>query len=98
MMTSSWRLAYDLVVILLSVVAAVLAIALLRVSADSKSFGFLRTLAWIASTVLGLRGIAGLAVDGLSDPVWSPTFVAGGLLFGLVASAAGPRARPTATT
>src|SRR5215831_10435713 len=74
MMTSSWRLAYDLAVILLSVVAGGLALALLRVSADSKFFGFLRTLAWVASVVLGLRGIAGLAVDGLSDLVWSPTF------------------------
>ena len=91
MMTSSWRLAYDLAVILLSVVAAVLALVLLRLSADSKPFGVLRTLAWIASVVLGLRGVAGLAVDGVSDLTWSPTFVVGGLLFGLVASAADPR-------
>jgi hypothetical protein len=98
MMTSSWRYAYDLAVILLSVAAGGLALALLRVSPESRAFGFLRTLSWIASAVLGLRGVAGLAVDGFSDLVWSPTFVAGGLLFGLVASTPAARTRTTTLT
>jgi hypothetical protein len=93
MMTSSWRYAYDLVVVLLSVVAGVLAILLLRPSTHSTADRFLRAMAWIACALLGLRGVAGLVADGISDLVWSPTFLIGGILFGLVAwRPAAPRA------
>jgi hypothetical protein len=42
-------------------------------------------MAWIASAMLTLRGVAGLIVDGTSDPVWWPIFLVGGILFGGVA-------------
>ena len=32
-----------------------------------------------------MRGVAGLLVDGTSDPVWWPTFLLGGILLGGVA-------------
>jgi hypothetical protein len=35
--------------------------------------------------MLTLRGVAGLIVDGSSDPVWWPIFLTGGVLFGGVA-------------
>lgn len=41
--------------------------------------------AWIACGMLTLRGVAGLVVDGASDPVRWPTFLIGGVLFGSVA-------------
>jgi hypothetical protein len=44
-----------------------------------------QTAAWIASGMLLLRGVAGLPVDGASDPVWWPTFLLGGMLLGGVA-------------
>jgi hypothetical protein len=46
---------------------------------------------WTASGALLLRGAAGLVVDGLSDPIWWPTFLTGGLLYGSVASLARSR-------
>jgi hypothetical protein len=46
--------------------------------------------------MLTLRGVAGLVVDGASDPVWWPMFLIGGVLFGSVAWLA--RATKTATS
>ena len=43
---------------------------------------------WIACTVLTLRGVGGMVVDGAADPVWWPIFLTGGLLFGAVACVA----------
>jgi hypothetical protein len=43
------------------------------------------TLAWAASALLTLRGAAGLAVDWVRDPIWWPTYLIGGILFGTVA-------------
>jgi hypothetical protein len=48
--------------------------------------------AWLGSGLLMLRAIAGLVVDGRSDPIWWPIFLAGGTLLGTVAWNA--RARP----
>jgi len=80
-MTSWWRYTYDVVVILLSVLGAVVAFGLLRTPSDTKSHRVFRTLAWMAAVALSLRGVAGLIVDGTSDPIWWPTFLVGGLLF-----------------
>jgi hypothetical protein len=38
------------------------------------------TAAWIGAGLLLLRGIAGMIVDGRSDPLWWPTFTVGGIL------------------
>ena len=44
-----------------------------------------RLMAWIAAGLLSVRGVAGLVVDGTADPIWWPTFLVGGLLFGGIA-------------
>jgi len=49
-----------------------------------------RIVAWIACAMLTLRGVAGLIVDGASDP----TFMTGGLLFAAVACVARTPAPP----
>lgn len=79
-MGSLWRYLFDVAVVLLSATAIAVALALLRPR------GWIpRTAAWIASTMLTLRGIGGLVVNGSSDPIWWPIFLAGGVLFGSVA-------------
>jgi hypothetical protein len=94
MMTSWWRYANDVLVVLLSILGALVALTLVRSASESKRRRVSRVLAWIACVVLSLRGIAGLIVDGTSDPVWWPAFLTGGVLFGLVArrAAKAPRA------
>ena len=91
-MTSWWRYLYDVVVILLSFLGAVVALAL-RPWAHARLRRVFRALAWIAAGLLTLRGVAGLIVDGSADPIWWPTFLAGGLLFGGVAKLS--RSQPT---
>jgi len=88
-MTSWWRYLYDVAVILLSLLGAVIALALLRPSHTRLHRGF-TALAWIAAGLLTLRGVAGLIVDGTTDPIWWPTFLVGGLLFGSVARLSRP--------
>jgi hypothetical protein len=83
-MTSWWRYLYDVIVILLSILGAVVALAL-RPPGRARLRRVFRALAWIAAGLLTLRGVAGLIVDGTADPIWWPTFLAGGLLFGSVA-------------
>jgi hypothetical protein len=83
-MTSWWRYLYDVAVILLSILGAVVALALLG-SGHARFRRFFRALAWIAAGLLTVRGVAGLVVDGTADRIWWPTFLAGGLLFGRVA-------------
>ena len=85
MMTTTWRYFYDLIVILLSVTAVLVALTLLRPSDQVTRRWIPHTAAWIACGMLTLRGVAGLVVDGISDPVWWPTFLVGGILFGSVA-------------
>jgi hypothetical protein len=84
-MSSNWRLAYDLLVVFLSAVGFVVALVLLRPVQRARRRWLPRTLAWIACVLLSVRGLAGLIVDGASDLVWWPTFLLGGILFGLVA-------------
>jgi hypothetical protein len=91
LMMTTWRYLFLLVVIFLSVTAVVIALTLLRPRNSIIPYWILRTAAWIASAMLTLRGVAGLVVDGVSDPIWWPTFLIGGVLFGGVAWAAGLR-------
>ena len=74
-----WFVAYDLLIVVLSCAAALVALATVRRWTGAT------LLAWGACGLLLSRGIAGLVVDGLSDLVWSPMFVAGGLLFAVTA-------------
>ena len=94
-MTSRWRYLYDVLVILLSILGAVVALAL-RPSGRAKLRPFFSALAWIAAGLLTARGTAGLVVDGAADPIWWPTFLVGGLLFGRVAQRS--RAHDTPST
>lgn len=95
LMMTTWRYYFDVAVIFLSILAFFIALALIRPWGRTIPFWILRTMAWIASAMLTLRGVAGLVVDGTGDPVWWPTFLAGGILFGCVAWTARRPGRPT---
>jgi hypothetical protein len=84
-MTSTWRYTYLVIVIFLSVLAAIIPLALLRPSDKLIMRWIPHTAAWVAGAILTLRGVAGLLVDGTSDPIWWPLFLVGGLLFSAVA-------------
>jgi hypothetical protein len=85
MMSTPWRYDFDWVVIFLSLTAVFIALALVHSWGRRIPRWLPRTAAWIAAALLGLRGVAGLLADGLSDPIWWPAFLTGGILFGLVA-------------
>jgi hypothetical protein len=85
MMTSAWRYISDVIVVLLSALAILLALTLLRPPEEVVRRWVPQTAAWIGSGMLTLRGVAGLVVDGVSDPIWWPTFLLGGILLGGVA-------------
>jgi hypothetical protein len=84
-MSSPWRYIYDVIVVLLSVLAVIVALTRLRPPGQTVRCWIPHTAAWIACGMLSLRGLAGWVVDGTSDPVWWPTFLLGGILFGGVA-------------
>ena len=84
-MSSSWRVAFDLLVVVLSVAMVLITRALMRPMIPASRRRTLSTLAWMGSGLLTLRGVAGAIADGLSDPVWWPTFLVGGILLGAVA-------------
>jgi hypothetical protein len=90
MMSSAWRYIFDVIVILLSVVGVLVALSLLRFPDQARQWRVSYAAAWIACALLTLRGLAGLIVDGTSDPVWWPTFLLGGSLFGTLAWMARP--------
>lgn len=85
LMMTTWRYLFDLLVILLCITAVFIALALLGLSSCARPRRILRTMGWTACAMLTLRGLAGLVVDGASDPIWWPTFLVGGILFGSVA-------------
>lgn len=90
-----WFRAYDLLVVALSAAAALVAWAAMRRQPEGIA------VAWGICAILLVRGIAGLMIDGFADPVWSPMFEIGGLLFGATAwqcrhSASGLRRGPGA--
>jgi hypothetical protein len=87
-MMTTWRYYFDLAVILLCMLALFVALALIRPWGRIIPHWILRAMAWIAFGMLTLRGVAGLIHDGLSDLIWWPTFLVGGVLFGSVAWAA----------
>lgn len=82
---TTWRYFFLLVVIFLSILAIFVALAPIRSWGRIIPRWILRTMAWTACAMLTLRGVAGLVVDGARDPVWWPTFLVGGILFGSVA-------------
>ena len=84
-MMTTWRYFFDVVVILLSIIAMLVALALIGTWGLTIPRWILRTMAWIASAMLTSRGVPGLVVDGASDPVWWPTFLLGGIIFAGVA-------------
>jgi hypothetical protein len=88
-MMTTWRYYFDLGVIFLSLLASFVSLALIRPWGRIIPRWILRTMAWIASAMLTLRGVAGLVVDGTRDPIWWPTFLVGGVLFAIVARLAG---------
>ena len=85
LMMTTWRYISDLIVILLSAAAILIAVTLQRPPEKVVRRWIPHASAWIASGLLTLRGVAGLVVDGASDPVWWPTFLIGGILLGAVA-------------
>lgn len=85
MLRKPWFVAYDLFVAFLCGVAVTVALGLVQPWGRRVPRWMLVTAAWVACAMLGVRGLAGHIVDGLSDLVWSPTFSLGGLLFGMVA-------------
>jgi hypothetical protein len=85
LMMTTWRYYGDVTVILLCLLAVFVALAPVQRWGASIPRRLLRVMAWIASAMLGLRGLAGMIVDGVSDPIWWPTFLAGGILFGGIA-------------
>lgn len=85
LMMTTWRLYFDVGVIGLSVLAFFVALAPIRPWGDAIPRGVLRAMSSVASFLLTLRGVAGLIADGVSDLVWWPTFLVGGLLFGAIA-------------
>ena len=82
---TTWRYYFDVLVIALSAVAVFVALAPIRTWGAEIPRWIIGTMSWIAFAVLTLRGVAGLIADGSSDPLWWPTFLVGGLLFGATA-------------
>ena len=85
MMHSAWRYLFDVIVIILSAMAILISLTLLRPPHLIVRRWVPLAAAWIASGMLTLRGVAGMVVDGVSDPLWWPTFLLGGVLMGGVA-------------
>jgi hypothetical protein len=90
-MGSTWRVVFNLVVIVLSGLVIVITLRLLRPADQDSRRWIPRTAAWIGCGMLTLRGVAGMIVDGTEDLVWWPAFLAGGILLGSVAWMAGGR-------
>jgi hypothetical protein len=90
-MASTWRIAFNLLVIVLSGLTIVITLRLLRPPEQVRRRWIPRTAAWIACGMLTLRGVAGMIVDGTEDLVWWPAFLVGGILLGGVAWMAGAR-------
>lgn len=84
-MSSTWRYVFDLVVVLLSVLAVFIAWMLSRLPHKGFWRWLIHCAAWIACGMLTLRGVAGFIHDGLADLIWNPTFLIGGVLFAGVA-------------
>lgn len=84
--SSSWRYIFNVLVVVMSLMGFLVARTLARPPMQVIRRWIPYAAAWIACGMLGLRGIAGMIVDGVTDLVWWPTFLLGGILFGAVAS------------
>ena len=94
-MGSTWRYWYDVAVFGCALLGAAVALELSRSGRRGRQSGrreVARWLATLAAIALLLRGMAGLVVDGRADPIWWPTFLLGGILFGTLVRATRPRA------
>ena len=91
MFTSSWRYIVDLVVIVICALTVLIVLTLQRPPAQVSRRWIPYWAAWFGSGLLTLRGVAGLVVNGRSDPIWWPIFLVGGVLLGMVAWNARPR-------
>jgi hypothetical protein len=98
-MASPWLRLYNLAVIGLCLASVILTKKVLGPADEGKGRPFMHLALWIASVALLVRAGAGLVADGASDPIWWPTFLVGGLLFGAVAGMAQAprRSRPTSS-
>jgi hypothetical protein len=85
MMNSQWRYGFDVAVIGLCGLAIIVALAPVCRWGRAVPRWIWRFAAWCACVPLSLRGVAGGIVDGARDPVWWPTFLTGGVLFGCMA-------------
>jgi hypothetical protein len=85
-MSSEWRYVFNLVVVVLSVLAGVVALALLKPPSLVVRRWIPLTLAWVGAGMLTIRGVAGLIVDGIGRPYWTHLFTVGGVLLGAVAA------------
>jgi hypothetical protein len=85
MMASHRFYVFDVAVVALSVLALFVALAPVHSWGDRIPDGALRGLSCGAAFLLSLRGVAGLVADGVTDLVWWPMFLVGGLLFGAAA-------------
>jgi hypothetical protein len=85
MMSSAWRYIFDVSVVILSLMAVVITGTILRPPHHAVRRWVPHVAAWIGSVMLTVRGVAGMIVDGTSDPIWWPTFLLGGILLGSVA-------------
>jgi thiosulfate dehydrogenase (quinone) large subunit len=85
LLMTTWRFYFDVAVVGLSILAVFVALVPVQHWGDRFPRGTLRAMACAASLLLSVRGVAGLIADGVSDLVWWPTFLVGGLLFGATA-------------
>jgi hypothetical protein len=60
LMMTTWRYYFDLAVIFLSFLACFVALALIGTWGQTIPRRILRAMAWVASAMVGLRGVAGL--------------------------------------
>jgi hypothetical protein len=84
-MSSTWRYLYNVAVVLLSLAAVAISLALLWSNRVGGTRRLLRIAAWTGGGILLLRGVVGAIVDGTADLIWWPTFLTGGLLLSSVA-------------
>jgi len=79
-MAATWRVIFNLTVIVLCVATIVIALMLQRPRHQLARRWIPLTIAWVGAVMLLLRGVAGMIVDGVTDPIWWPAFLVGGLL------------------
>jgi hypothetical protein len=93
-MSSAWRLVYDGVVIVCSVLAIAIVLTLQKPADQVVRRRIPLALCWFACVILLFRGVAGALFDGTNDLVWNPLFITGGILMGAVARMARASATP----